>query len=492
MVNEDQISFFKKNGYLIIRDLLSPEQVIDLQSWAQEVHGWKPTETSEFMPYEEVNDKGETVLCRTENFADCHEGFSGLLRSPKLLGLLNDLAEEPMFLFKEKINYKLAGSGGFAPHIDSVAYTHIKDVKHLTILLSVDPSNLRNGGLEVVDGSHEMDVPINSATNCIESNWVDSQTWTPVELEAGQLLIFTSYLAHRSGANKSSTDRKAIYATYNRACEGDLRKGYYEHRKQEWPATHMRKAGKSYEAGALTYGFGSPMLSVDARKQAFTRLSRPDMAMEPPTTLTPTSVAEYVISVLQASENTPYIGEPISQLQHSLQCAAQAASTIPPVDEATQVAALLHDIGQFAPAKDLRKLTGGEARNLGGQSTGNSVGRVGHETLGGQLLLALGFPHKVARLVESHVAAKRYLCAVDEEYSNKLSDASKKSLAYQGGPMSGDERDKFSSDKWCKEMCQLRKWDDEAKIEGLEVRDLESWRPVLERQLVQTAGEDAA
>ncbi|KAG5794884.1 hypothetical protein H9Q69_006055 [Fusarium xylarioides] len=267
VVTGDQISFFKKNGYLIARDLLKPEQVKDLQSWAEEVRNWKPTEDSEFMPYEEVNDKGETVLCRTENFADCHKGFSNLLRSPKLLGLLNDLAEEPMLLFKEKINYKLAGSGGFAPHIDSVAYTHIKDVKHLTILLSVDPSNIRNGGLEVVEGSHEMNVPINKATNCIESTWVDSQIWTPVELEAGELLIFTSYLAHRSGANKSSSDRKAIYATYNRACEGDLRQGYYEHRKQEWPATHMRKAGTSYEAGALTYGFGSPMLSVVAGKQ---------------------------------------------------------------------------------------------------------------------------------------------------------------------------------------------------------------------------------
>jgi hypothetical protein len=62
-----------------------------------------------------VNDKGETVLCRTENFADCHKGFSGLLRSSKLLGLLSDLAEEPMLLFKEKINYKLAGSGEMKP-----------------------------------------------------------------------------------------------------------------------------------------------------------------------------------------------------------------------------------------------------------------------------------------------------------------------------------------------------------------------------------------
>lgn len=83
----------------------------------------------------------------------------------------------------------------------------------------------------------------------------------------GQLLIFTSYLAHRSGPNTSSEDRKAIYATYNQAKEGDLHADYYENRKKEWPATHMRKEGQKYEKGAMTYGFGSPMLSVDAGKQ---------------------------------------------------------------------------------------------------------------------------------------------------------------------------------------------------------------------------------
>jgi predicted HD phosphohydrolase len=128
-------------------------------------------------------------------------------------------------------------------------------------------------------------------------------------------------------------------------------------------------------------------------------------------------------------------------------------------------------------------LTGGRAENLGGAATTESVGRVGHDTLGGRFLLALGFSPKVARLVASHVEAKRYLCAVDSGYYDKLSDASKKSLAYQGGPMRGNELESFGSDQLCKEMCQLRVWDDEAKVEGLEVRDLEAWRPVIERQL---------
>jgi hypothetical protein len=46
------IESFKESGYLIIRDLLSPTEVEDLQQWAQEVHDWKPTPESIFMPYE--------------------------------------------------------------------------------------------------------------------------------------------------------------------------------------------------------------------------------------------------------------------------------------------------------------------------------------------------------------------------------------------------------------------------------------------------------
>ena len=158
-------------------------------------------------------------------------------------------------------------------------------IKHLTILLAVDHSNMSNGCLEVVSGSHEMQLPIRESDHCLEYDWVDKQTWTPVELEAGsliplisfqlcltiyltgQLLIFGSYLAHRSAANSSDVDRKALYATYNRVCEGDLRKAYYEDRKKLWPATHMRKDGEDYAEGSLRYGFGSPMLSIETGQQ---------------------------------------------------------------------------------------------------------------------------------------------------------------------------------------------------------------------------------
>lgn len=80
-------------------------------------------------------------------------------------------------------------------------------------------------------------------------------------------MIFGSYLAHRSATNSSNTDRKAIYATYNCALEGDLRKACYEDRKKLWPATHLRKPEEEYEEGSLRYAFGSPMLSIETGRQ---------------------------------------------------------------------------------------------------------------------------------------------------------------------------------------------------------------------------------
>ena len=119
-ISPSEETSFEKNGFLIIRDLLSPSEAKDLQRWAQEVHDWPNDETSPWMPYEEINKDGKHVLCRTENYAASHIGLDGLLRGEKLLGVLKQLSGEDMVLFKEKINYKLAGSGGFAAHIDSV------------------------------------------------------------------------------------------------------------------------------------------------------------------------------------------------------------------------------------------------------------------------------------------------------------------------------------------------------------------------------------
>ena len=58
-LKDEERAAFEENGYLILRDLLTPDETANLQHWAQEVHDWPTGESSPWMPYEEINAHGE-------------------------------------------------------------------------------------------------------------------------------------------------------------------------------------------------------------------------------------------------------------------------------------------------------------------------------------------------------------------------------------------------------------------------------------------------
>jgi ectoine hydroxylase-related dioxygenase (phytanoyl-CoA dioxygenase family) len=106
------------------------------------------------------------------------------------------------------------------------AYNHVGAVNHQTFLMAVNDTDMNNGCLEVVPGSHKQQVPLgankvslpsdirlDADVQCIEPAWEAKQTWIPVPMSAGSILVFGSYLAHRSGPNSSQKPRAAIYAT---------------------------------------------------------------------------------------------------------------------------------------------------------------------------------------------------------------------------------------------------------------------------------------
>ncbi|OOF99912.1 hypothetical protein ASPCADRAFT_393661 [Aspergillus carbonarius ITEM 5010] len=142
-----------------------------------------------------------------------------------------------------------------------------------------------------------------------------------------------------------------------------------------------------------------------------------------------------------------YIGESISQLEHSLQAAHQAQKASAQQD--LILAALLHDIGQIIPLDSTKEIR----MNLKSDP---------------KYLRSLGFSERVCRLVESHVPAKRYLTATNITYYETLSSASKKSLEFQGGPFKGAELAAFARDPLRDDMVALRLWDDAAKVPGIE------------------------
>src|SRR5262245_63276451 len=101
--------------------------------------------------------------------------------------------------------------------------------------------------------------------------------------------------------------------------------------------------------------------------------------------------------------------------------------------------------------------------------------------------LARYFPMAVTEPIRLHVSAKRYLCAMDDEYQRRLSAASIRSLALQGGPMSDDEVQEFEASPYAREGARLRRWDDLAKVVGSKAPGLLRYQPLLEKLSIKAS-----
>jgi len=166
-----------------------------------------------------------------------------------------------------------------------------------------------------------------------------------------------------------------------------------------------------------------------------------------------------------------YLGEPVTLREHMLQSAAAAEAE--GADADLVAAALLHDVGHLL--------------HDGPEDAAEHGLDNEHEEVGFRFLAA-HFPPAVVEPVRLHVAAKRYLCAVDPAYRDVLSPASLLSLELQGGPMSEAEVADFAGSPHCDAACRLRRWDDAGKDPRAAVAPLEHYRPVLEAVVLPDAG----
>jgi len=171
-------------------------------------------------------------------------------------------------------------------------------------------------------------------------------------------------------------------------------------------------------------------------------------------------VVDWIMSALAAMADHHY-GEDLDMLSHSLQTAARARAD--GADAALILAGLLHDVGH----------TLGPVTEWGYPEHDNA----------GALALQPWFAAEIVEPVRLHVAAKRFLVAVDPAYVDALSRASVESLRQQGGPFSPGEVSAFEERPGALDAMALRRWDDGGKVAGLDVAPLESYREMVESAL---------
>jgi hypothetical protein len=245
-LTREQIDGFRKDGFVVVPGLYDADEVAQFSIWADEVHGWPEIPGKYMMYFEESrDDPGRRLLNRIEDVPPYHDGFAALTTGPKMLGACAQLFGEPAVLFKDKINFKLPGGGGFEPHQDVQAgWSRYADL-HVTSLVTLDRTTVENGCLQMGLGFTSQD-RVGSEWTPLTAENLTGVEFVSIESEPGDAVFFDSFIPHQSAPNRSDAPRRVLYYTYNKASEGDHLAQYYADKRASYPPDIERDEGKEY------------------------------------------------------------------------------------------------------------------------------------------------------------------------------------------------------------------------------------------------------
>lgn len=252
-----QLASWEENGFLKIEGWFAAQEISALREAVAELEAL-PETAGKWMKYFEQTTNGRQ-LCRVENFIGYQLQLAQLVSGSATLRLVSALFGERAALFKEKINFKLPKGKGFIAHQDAPAFTSFAQSFHITLMFSFDAATTANGCLEVVRGGHGAGLLPTATDLTIDPQTRNTLDWMPVPMAPGDLLLFGSFLPHRSGDNDTDDPRRALYATYNMASEGEVRDQYFSAKRASFPPEIEREPGKQYDPGV--FNVGNPVIT---------------------------------------------------------------------------------------------------------------------------------------------------------------------------------------------------------------------------------------
>jgi 2-aminoethylphosphonate dioxygenase len=185
------------------------------------------------------------VIQRIEDFCRYDAQLSSWVSGGRLQSAVERLFDAPAVLFKDKINFKMAGGAGFEPHQDQAAGWSRYAPIFITAMITLDAATLENGCLEIGSGSRLQQL-MGAEWQPLDAEALKHAKLKPVPTAPGDAVFFDSYVPHASKPNLTHTGRRVLYLTYNRAADGDQRERYYADKRAAFPPDIERLPGVEY------------------------------------------------------------------------------------------------------------------------------------------------------------------------------------------------------------------------------------------------------
>lgn len=240
-LTDDERKRFREDGYLIREGAFAPEETARISRHCEQLMdevmnvkvGQKHAVGSflfEVRPESDSIVKWEPnapgVVQGIESFGHLYPPLFDFSYDARFLDPARDMIEEnDITLFTEKLNLKRAREGGvFILHQDFPYWQLGSPVANriVTAMMMLDDATVENGCLEVAPGSHREGVLKVREVDGFGSNEMDEDAFDltrlrPVEAKAGSIIFFGAFMAHRSRANHSERDRRALFYSYQPA-----------------------------------------------------------------------------------------------------------------------------------------------------------------------------------------------------------------------------------------------------------------------------------
>ena len=240
------VSDFKRDGFVVVRGMYNAREMAELSKNIDALVAKGPELGKEMFYYEDsLLEKGKRVLSRVEKFADFNRALADFVNGPRMLEPVTELLGSKSLLFKEKVNFKLPGGGGFEPHQDIQPGWDEYAPFFLSVLVTVDKSTVENGCLEMADGHHTRGM-LGEKWKPLMPEQLKGVEFKHYPMEPGDVAFFDCFVPHQSKPNLTGQQRRNLYLTYNRASDGDHREKYFADKRKSYPPDNEREPGKKY------------------------------------------------------------------------------------------------------------------------------------------------------------------------------------------------------------------------------------------------------
>ena len=232
ILTNSQVASFVENGYLIMPDLVSSEEINELKADTVAVaRGQYECKAITPAP-EEYSDQEvlETMLCihQPHHISSVMKEY---VQHEKICGVLSQITaahlahwDGSVKCMQSMLFVKPPGFQGQAWHQDEI-YIPTRDRSLIGAWIALDEATIENGCLWVIPGSHKTGYlyPQHSHDNNDEFDYgqesfgFDDSDEIPVEVQSGSVVFFNGHLLHRSRKNRSNIYRRVLVNHYMNA-----------------------------------------------------------------------------------------------------------------------------------------------------------------------------------------------------------------------------------------------------------------------------------